>query len=112
MNYAIIEEPGLMLFGKDTLTSMLEELGIMDQILAEIPDVNFIFISSDRVLVLLEGEDPLETSYEVSPSYSLRVQNLDGEWTTMGTFNEELTEISIKEPSTGITVKLVMQATV
>lgn len=110
MNYAIIEEPGLMLFGKDTLTSMLEELGIMDQILAEIPDVNF--ISSDRVLVLLEGEDPLETSYEVSPSYSLRVQNLDGEWTTMGTFNEELTEISIKEPSTGITVKLVMQATV
>lgn len=55
MNYAIIEEPGLMLFGKDTLTSMLEELGIMDQILTEIPDVNFIFISSDRVLVLQEG---------------------------------------------------------
>lgn len=24
MNYAILEEPGLMLFGKDTLTSMLE----------------------------------------------------------------------------------------
>ena len=92
---AMMEEPSLAFLGKDYFYSILEDTGIMDMIMAEIPDFSMVFISEDKVLVSLEGEIPLEMDYRITPSKTLYIVNIDGIEQEFGNFSEEYDEICI-----------------
>ena len=92
---AMMEEPYFAFLGKEYYYSILEDTGIMDMIIAEIPDFSMVFLSDEKVLVTMEGEMPLEMDYRITPSKALYIVNIDGIEQEFGTFSEEYDEICI-----------------
>ena len=92
---AMMEEPSLAFLGKDYYYSILEDTGIMDMIIAEIPDFSMVFLSDEKVLISMEGEIPLEMDYRITPSKTLYIVNIDGIEQEFGNFSEEYDEICI-----------------
>ena len=53
VDLAVAEEPSLLILGRDTLSALVEELGLIDEFRAQVPDFSLIFISEDRVVATM-----------------------------------------------------------
>ena len=98
----MMEDPSTAILGKDFYRSMIEEMGLLDMIAAEIPDFSLIFLSPEKVLVTMEGEDPTELDYRITGGKELFVSEEE-----IGTFSDDFSEIQIM--SEGIAFYLVQQ---
>lgn len=92
---AMMDDPSLAILGKEYFYSLIEETGYMDAIASEIPDISFVFLSQEKVLVIVEDESPLETDYRIDSDRTLTITNVYGEEFEFGTFSEDFTEIEI-----------------
>lgn len=71
----MMEEPSAAILGRDFYYDLLAEMGILDMLKEEIPDFSCIFISSDKALFTITGEDPIEVDYHISASRNIYVKN-------------------------------------
>ena len=81
------------MLGTDYYYSLLEDIGIIDMISSEIPDISFIFLSEEKVFFTMEGEEPLETTYRITPSKILYIVAKDDTEQEIGTFSKDYGEI-------------------
>ena len=102
IDLAIMEDPSIAALGRDFIYSLLE--GMIE---SEIPEVSFVFLSQEKVLVTIEGEEPVEAEYRVAPDKSLFITAWDGTEEGLGTFSDDYGEIMIS--ADGIPVYLVRQ---
>ena len=98
----VLEDPSIMLLGKDYVASLLEGM-----IGTEFPAVSLIFISGEKVLLTIEGSSPQEASYRISADNSLFITGADGEETEVGTFSPDFSELRIVVE--GVVLHLVCQ---
>lgn len=104
VDLAVAEEPSLLILGRDTLSALVEELGLIDELRAQVPDFSLIFISEDRVVATMAGEEPAEMAYTVDGSGMISLENPDGETEKLGLLEEDCTRIRMD--ADGITVFL------
>lgn len=95
ISIVMLEDPTSVMLGKDYYYSLFEDTGIIDMISSEIPDISFIFLSEEKVFVTMEGEEPLETSYRITPSNNLYIVAKDGTEQEIGTFSKDYGEIML-----------------
>lgn len=104
---AMMEDPTFALLGKDFYYSLIEEMGVFDMVASEIPDFSLVFLSSRKVLLTAEGENPFEANYRISSTRTLFLTAVDGSEIELGTFNENYSEIRIM--TGGLPIYLVQQ---
>ena len=102
IDLAMMEDPSMAALGRDFIYSMLA--GMIE---SEIPEVSFVFLSQEKVLLTVAGEEPVEAEYRVAPDKSLFITTWDGTEESLGTFSDDYREIMIS--ADGIPVYLVRQ---
>lgn len=105
IDMAALEDPSILLLGRDFARSLLVEMGIEELISSEIPDLSFIVLSADRMLVTMSGEDPVECSYSITGGGSITIDLDDGSEPVRGSVKEDGSAIDLK--SDGITIRLI-----
>ena len=78
----------------------------MDQILAEIPDFTILFPSSEHLIIVMGGEEPMESSYTMTPAGVINISALSSDVATY--FNKDFSELSFvsQDDETVMTLKL------
>lgn len=79
IDYAIAQDPSIAIFGKEILVSLIENTGLLDQLVEEIPDISFIVISSDTMLATMSGEEPMQCEYTVTGGGKITIKAEGGD---------------------------------
>ena len=104
-----MEDPSAAFLGKEFYYSLLEESGVLDSIMSQIPNVSIIFLNETAVFLSFEGEGQGETSYRVASNNDLFLMRDDGFEQKLGTFSDDYSEICLLVEDSSLPFYLVRQ---
>ena len=106
---AMMDDPSAALLGKEFYYSLLEESGVLNSIMSQIPNVSIIFLNETTVFLSFEGEGQRETSYRVASNNDLFLMRDDGFEQKLGTFSDDYSEICLLVEDSSLPFYLVRQ---
>ena len=96
----------LMSIDSAKVVKAAKDSAMLELLIADIPDFTILFPSSEHLIIVMGGEEPMESSYTMTPAGVINISALSSDVATY--FNKDFSELSFvsQDDETVMTLKL------